>query len=134
MSCDTYSHWPTHQVTMLRRNDMLATLQGKKGLVIGVANQQSIAWGCARAFHEAGAQLAITWLNDKAKQHVVPLADEIDAAIRLPLDIEIPGQAEAVFEEISQRWGKLDFLLHSIAFAPHDDLHGRVVDSSREGF
>lgn len=113
---------------------MSNSLKGKKGLVIGVANQQSIAWGCARAFHEAGAELALTWLNDKAKPYVAPLAAEVDASIRLPLDVEIPDQAEAVFQAISERWGKLDFLLHSIAFAQRDDLHGRVIDSSAEGF
>ncbi len=115
-------------------NDMRLTLQGKKGLVVGIANEQSIAWGCARAFRAAGADLAVTWFNDKARPHVEPLARRLDASIAMPLDVEQPEQLEAVFAAITQQWGRLDFLLHSIAFAPKSDLHGRVVDSSREGF
>ncbi|MFT7775986.1 enoyl-ACP reductase FabI [Roseateles sp.] len=111
-----------------------SSLQGKKGLVVGIANDKSIAWGCARAFREAGAELALTWFNDKARPHVEPLAQQLQADIALPLDVEQPGQLEAVFDAIAQRWGRLDFLLHSIAFAPKSDLHGRVADSSREGF
>ena len=113
---------------------MNTTLQGKKGLVVGIANAQSIAWGCARAFRDAGAELAVTWFNDKARPHVEPLAQQLQAPIALPLDVEQPGQMEAVFAAIEQQWGRLDFVLHSIAFAPRSDLHGRVVDSSREGF
>jgi enoyl-[acyl-carrier protein] reductase I len=113
---------------------MNTTLQGKKGLVVGIANAQSIAWGCARAFRDAGAELAVTWFNDKARPHVEPLAQQLQAPIALPLDVEQPGQMEAVFAAIEQRWGRLDFVLHSIAFAPKSDLHGRVTDSSREGF
>lgn len=110
------------------------SLQGKKGLVVGIANDKSIAWGAARAFRDAGAELAVTWFNDKARPHVAPLAQQLQAEIALPLDVEQPGQMEAVFAAIEQQWGRLDFLLHSIAFAPKSDLHGRVVDSSREGF
>ncbi|MGC3985628.1 MAG: enoyl-ACP reductase FabI [Pseudorhodoferax sp.] len=113
---------------------MSHSLQGKRGLVVGIANDQSIAWGCARALHEAGAELALTWFNDKARPHVEPLAQQLQAAIALPLDVEQPGQLEAVFEAIGERWGQLDFVLHSIAFAPKEDLHGRVADSSRAGF
>lgn len=109
-------------------------LQGKKGLVVGIANEHCIAWGCARAFRTAGADLALTWFNNKARQHVEPLARQLDAAIAMPLDVEQSEQLEAVFAAISQQWGRLDFLLHSIAFAPKSDLHGRVADSSREGF
>lgn len=112
----------------------MTTLQGKKGLVVGIANAQSIAWGCARAFRDAGAELAVTWFNDKARPHVEPLAQQLQAPIALPLDVEQPGQMEAVFAAIEQQWGRLDFVLHSIAFAPKSDLHGRVTDSSREGF
>ncbi|QDL94210.1 enoyl-ACP reductase FabI (plasmid) [Paroceanicella profunda] len=109
-------------------------LTGKKGLVIGIANDQSIAAGCARQFHAAGAELAVTYLSDKARRFVEPVAEAVDAALLLPLDVEIDGQTEAVFAAVAQKWGKLDFLLHSIAYAPKEDLHGRVVDSSREGF
>jgi enoyl-[acyl-carrier protein] reductase I len=112
----------------------MPALQGKKGLVIGIANDKSIAWGCARAFRAAGAELAVTWFNDKARPWVEPLADQVQAALRMPLDVEQPGQMEAVFEAIARQWGRLDFALHSIAFAPKSDLHGRVTDTSRDGF
>lgn len=110
------------------------SLTGRKILVIGIANRDSIAWGCAKAFREMGADLAVTWLNDKAERFVRPLADELEAEIQMPLDVTVPGQTEAVFAEIAAKWGRLDSLLHSIAFAPKADLHGRVVDCSSEGF
>ncbi|MAO56032.1 MAG: enoyl-[acyl-carrier-protein] reductase FabI [Rhodospirillaceae bacterium] len=110
------------------------TLSGKKGLVVGIANDHSIAAGCAEAFTEAGADLAVTYLNDKAHPHVAPLADRLGAQMLLPLDVEADGQLEAVFAEIEANWGRLDFLLHSIAFCPMEDLHGRVVDCSAAGF
>ena len=109
-------------------------LKGKKGLVLGISNDNSIAWACARAMHEAGATLGGTWLNDKARPYVEPLLQSVNAEIQLPLEVSNESQLEALFEEVTQRWGKLDFLLHSIAFAPKADLHGRVVDSSLEGF
>lgn len=110
------------------------SLKGKKALVVGVANDQSIAWGCAKAFRALGADLAITYLNDKAERFVRPLAEELDAEIILPLDVNVPGDMERLFETITTKWGRLDTLLHSIAFAPRDDLHGRVIDCSSEGF
>lgn len=110
------------------------TLAGKKGLVIGVANEHSIAWGCAHAMHQAGAELALTWLNERTRTEIQPLAQQLGAVLCLPLDVEQPGQLEAVFDAISQQWGRLDFVVHSIAFAPQQDLHGRVVDSSAAGF
>ena len=109
-------------------------LKGKKGLVLGISNDNSIAWACARAMHEAGATLGGTWLNDKARPYVEPLLQSVNAEIQLPLEVSKESQLEALFEEVTQRWGKLDFLLHSVAFAPKADLHGRVVDSSLEGF
>jgi enoyl-[acyl-carrier protein] reductase I len=112
----------------------LNLLKGKKALVTGIANDQSIAWGCAKAFHAFGADVAITYLNDKAKPHVEPLAQQIDASIFMPLDLQREGQLEDVFEKIEREWGKLDLCLHSIAFAPKEDLQGRVVDCSKEGF
>lgn len=112
----------------------MAELAGKRALVIGVANEHSIAWGCAEAFRQAGAELAITYLNEKAEPHVRPLAEKLGAAIIAPLDVSTPGQDEALFARIAEVWGGLDILLHSIAFCPKDDLHGRVVDCSREGF
>ena len=112
----------------------LHPLAGKKGLVTGIANDQSIAWGCAQAFRALGADLAVTYLNEKARPYVTPLAEKVEAALVLPLDLRIEGQLERVFAEITRAWGRLDFALHSIAFAPKDDLHGRVVDCSRDGF
>ena len=110
------------------------SLEGRKILVVGVANDQSIAWGCAEAFRRQGADLAVTYLNAKAEPYVRPLAERLEAEIVMPLDVRAPGQLEAVFEAIREKWGKLDALLHSIAFCPKDDLHGRVVDCSAEGF
>ena len=109
-------------------------LEGQKMLVVGVANDQSIAYGCAKAFHAAGAELAITWLNEKARAHVEPLAREVEATITAPLDVSVPGQLEAVFDLIRTRWGKLDSLVHSIAFAPKEDLQGGLLDCSAAGF
>lgn len=109
-------------------------LAGKKGLVVGVANDASIAWGCAKAFRDQGAVLAVTYLNDKAKTYVQPLAEKLAAPIFLPLDVTQVNQQVVLFETIAKTWGRLDFLLHSIAFAPKADLRGRVTDSSREGF
>lgn len=109
-------------------------LSGNKALVVGIANDQSIAYGCARAFREAGADLAITWLNEKARPHVEPLALELEAEITGPLDVAVPGQLESVFEQIATRWGRLDILVHSIAFAPKADLQGGLLDCSAEGF
>jgi enoyl-[acyl-carrier protein] reductase I len=109
-------------------------LEGRRGLIVGIANDQSIAWGCARAFRAFGADLAITYLNDKAKRFVEPLASEVDAGIFMPLDVSAPGQLEAVFERIEAEWGTLDFLIHSIAFSPRDTLAGRVTDAPRDGF
>src|SRR5207253_2890442 len=103
-------------------------LKGKKGLIVGIANDQSIAWGCAKAFRAFGAELAVTYLNEKAEKFVEPLARELEASIVMPLDARTPGQMEAVFERIGKEWGKLDFVVHSIAFSPKDALQGRVVD------
>jgi enoyl-[acyl-carrier protein] reductase I len=109
-------------------------LEGKKGLIVGIANDQSIAWGCARAFRAFGAEVAVTYLNDKARRFVEPLAKVLEAPIFMPLDVQKPGELEAVFDRIGKEWGKLDFVVHSIAFSPKDTLQGRVVDVDREGF
>ncbi len=126
-------------------NDPLATvwdpntrigdmLRGKRGLVVGIANEDSIAYGCAAKLKAFGADLAITYLNEKSEQYVRPLADQLQASLVLPLDVQQPGQLQAVFDTIQKQWGRLDFVIHSIAFAPRDDLHGRVVDCSLQGF
>jgi enoyl-[acyl-carrier protein] reductase I len=108
-------------------------LKGMRALVVGVANDSSIAWGCAKAFHELGAEVAVTYLNDKARPHVEPLASAIAAPLLLPLDVAVPGQLEAVFDAIARRWGGLDILVHSIAFAPKADLQGGLLQCSAEG-
>ena len=109
-------------------------LDGRKGLIVGIANDSSIAWGCARAFRAFGAALAVTYLNDKARKYVEPLAKQVEADIFMPLDVTAPGQTEAVFDQIARTWGSLDFLVHSIAFSPRDTLSGRVTDAPRDGF
>ena len=108
--------------------------EGRRGLIVGIASDQSIAWGCATAFRALGAEIAVTYLNDKAKKYVEPLARELDAPIFMPLDVGVPGQMEAVFERIAKDWGELDFLVHSIAFSPKEALGGRVIDVQRDGF
>jgi enoyl-[acyl-carrier protein] reductase I len=109
-------------------------LHGKRALVLGIANEHSIAYGCARVFRQLGAELAVTYLNEKARPHVEPLARELGATIFAPCDVGRSGELEAVFQRIRETWGSLDIALHSIAFAPKQDLQGRLVDSSDEGF
>ena len=109
-------------------------LSGQKALVIGVANDDSIAYGCAKAFRTAGAELAISWLNEKARRHVEPLAQELEASIVGEVDVAIAGQLEAMFDQIRSKWGRLDILVHSIAFAPKADLQGGILNCSAEGF
>lgn len=111
-----------------------ASLHGKRGLVVGIANDASIAAGCARAFAGAGATLAATYLSDKALPHVRAVTAPLGCTLLLPCDVRVPGQLEAAFARIAADWGRLDFVLHSIAFAPREDLNGRVVDCSAEGF
>lgn len=114
--------------------ELSSPLLGRKALVLGIANEHSIAWGCARAFRRLGADLAITYLNDKAKPYVEPLANEVNAELFLPLDVQQPGMLEAVFEEVERTWGRLDIAVHSIAWAPKADLQGGLLHCSAEGF
>ena len=109
-------------------------LEGKSGIVTGLANADSIAFGCARALHRAGADLILSYGHPKGESHARPLAEQLGDAPLLLCDVRDDAQTEALFTAAAERWGKLDFLIHSIAFAPRDDLHGRVVDSSRDGF
>ncbi|WP_373332577.1 enoyl-ACP reductase FabI [Thiopseudomonas alkaliphila] len=109
-------------------------LTGKKGLIVGIANNNSIAWACAKALYAEGAELAATWQVERSRPYVEPLLQQLQMPIQMPLDVTDEAQVDALFAAISERWGKLDFLIHSIAFAPQQDLHGRVVDCSREGF
>jgi enoyl-[acyl-carrier protein] reductase I len=109
-------------------------LVGKKGLIVGVANDRSIAYGCARRFRAGGADLAITYLNEKTETYVRPLAAKLECDIARQCDVSVPGRLDSVFEEIAAKWGRLDFALHSIGYARSEDLHGRLIDSSAEGF
>ena len=109
-------------------------LAGKRGLIIGIANEHSIAFGCAEVARADGAELAVTYLNAKAEPYVRPLAERLQSPIIVPCDVREPGQLEAVFARIGGAWGVLDFVLHSIAFAPKDDLHCRITDCSQAGF
>jgi enoyl-[acyl-carrier protein] reductase I len=111
----------------------MSSLAEKVGLVVGIANEQSIAWGCAKAFRGAGAQLAITYLNARAEPHVRSLAEKLDAPIIVPLEVTDTAQMDATFAAIDRKWGRLDFLLHSIAYCPKEDLHGRLIDASLTG-
>lgn len=109
-------------------------LKGRRGLVVGIANAHSLAWSAAQHFHNAGAELAITYFNDKAKPHVLPLAEQVNAKLILPCNVSTPGEIENVFATIERDWGGLDFLFHSIASVRKEDLHGRLVDCSAAGF
>jgi enoyl-[acyl-carrier protein] reductase I len=109
-------------------------LQGRRALVVGVANQHSIAWGCAKVFRELGADVALTYQGEHALPHVQPLADELGAAMLLPLDVSVPGQMEQAFAQLSARWDRLDIVVHSIAYAPKEDLQGGLLNCSLEGF
>lgn len=116
----------------IQESDM--SLNGKKGLIVGIANEYSIAFGCAEAFFREGATLAITYLNAKAEPYVRPLAEQLASPIIVPCDVRESGQLEAVFSRIQEEWGNLDFLLHSIAYAPKEDLHCRITDCSQAGY
>src|SRR3954470_18810064 len=109
-------------------------LSGHKALVIGVANDQSIAYGCAKAFHTVGADVGITWLNERARAYVEPLAQELQASVTGPLDVSVSGELETIFDQVRSKWGRLDILVHSIAFAPKADLQGGLLNCSADGF
>ncbi|WP_343674832.1 enoyl-ACP reductase FabI [Paraburkholderia heleia] len=109
-------------------------LAGKKALVTGIANAHSIAYGCAKAFHEVGADLAITYADEKARPYVEPLAKDLAAPIFMPFNVSKQEELEAVFERIAREWGELDILVHSVAWAPKSDLQGGLLNCSAEGF
>jgi enoyl-[acyl-carrier protein] reductase I len=109
-------------------------LKGQKALIVGVANDRSIAWGCAQAMHRSGAEIAMTYLNDRARPFVEPLAAAVEAPLFLPLEVRDRTQVDALFEAVTAKWGRLDILVHSIAFAPREALAGRVTDCPRDGF
>lgn len=103
-------------------------------MVVGIANEHSIAYGCAKAFHELGADLAITYINEKSRTYVEPLARDLESSILMPLDVSSQQDLDAVFDRIRQEWGRLDIFVHSIAWAPKDDLQGGLLNCSAEGF
>jgi enoyl-[acyl-carrier protein] reductase I len=109
-------------------------LAGKRGLVMGVANNRSIAWGIARAARAAGAELAFTYQGDALEKRVRPLAAELDAAVVGHCDVTDPASIDAVFAQVERLWGKLDFVVHCIAFSDKDELTGRYVDTSEANF
>src|SRR5208282_241194 len=109
-------------------------LAGKKALIFGIANEDSIAYGCAKAFRLLGADLAVSWLNEKARPFVEPLAQELEASITGAVDVGGSRHLEAMFDQVRSQWGRLDILVHSIAFAPKEDLQGGLLDCSAEGF
>jgi len=118
----------------LSTQDLVPVLKGKKALVTGIANEHSIAYGCAKAFHELGAELAITYADEKSRPYVEPLAKGLEAPIFMPLNVSRQSEMEAVFERIASEWGELDILVHSVAWAPKDDLQGGLLNCSAEGF
>jgi enoyl-[acyl-carrier protein] reductase I len=118
----------------MNETNLRPVLAGQKALVIGVANDDSIAYGCAKAFRAVGAELAVSWRNERDRAHVEPLARELEASITGAVDVSVPGQLEAMFDQIRSKWGRLDILLHSIAFAPKADLQGGILNCSAEGF
>jgi enoyl-[acyl-carrier protein] reductase I len=113
---------------------MLIDLQNKQGLVTGIANERSIAYGCAEKFSEANAECAITFLNLEAEPFVRPLAEQLKSPIILPCNVQKEEEIITLFDTIEKKWGKLDFMLHSMAFAPKADLEDRLVDCSKNGF
>jgi enoyl-[acyl-carrier protein] reductase I len=109
-------------------------LKGMRALVAGIANEHSIAYGCAKAFRELGADLAITYANEKTRTYVEPLARALEAPLFMPLDVTQPDDIDAVFAHIAKEWGQLDIFVHSIAWAPKEDLQAGLLDCSAEGF
>jgi enoyl-[acyl-carrier protein] reductase I len=121
------------------REDILADaksglMAGKRGLIMGVANDHSIAWGIAQMLASQGAEIAFTYQGDAQKKRLGPLAQSIGSAIVLPADVESDEQLDAVFATLKKEWGSLDFLVHSLAFSDRDELKGRYVDTSRANF
>lgn len=109
-------------------------MAGKRGLIMGVANNRSIAWGIAKAAAAQGAEVAFTYQGDALKKRVEPLAAELGSTVVLPCDVTDAASMDAVFAELSQKWGRLDFLVHAIAFADKNELDGRYVDTSEKNF
>jgi len=111
-----------------------ALFKGKRALILGVANERSLAWGIARHLHSAGCELGFTYLGDALERRVRPLAESVNSTLLLPCDVSNDSQLDSLFQAVQEKWGKLDILIHSVAFANRDDLEGRFVDTSRDGF
>lgn len=109
-------------------------LKGKKGLIMGVANDKSIAWGIAKIAHQSGAELAYSYQGDILKKRVTPLAEETNSSLIIECDVTQEESIQKVFETIKEKWGKLDFIVHSIAFSDKNELKGQYIDVSRENF
>lgn len=109
-------------------------MEGKRGLVMGVANDHSIAWGIAQTLAAQGADLALTYQDDNFKKRVIPLAESIDASLIIPCDVADQGSIDATFEAIATEWGGLDFVVHAVAFSDKSELNGRFLDTSRDNF
>jgi len=109
-------------------------IAGRRGLIMGLANDKSIAWGIARALADQGAELAFSYQGEALKKRVAPLAQQLGSDIVLPCDVADMASVDALFAELGQRWGKLDFLVHAIVFSDKDELRGRYVDTSRDNF
>jgi enoyl-[acyl-carrier protein] reductase I len=115
-------------------NAMTPLMQGKRGLIMGVANDHSIAWGIARTLAAQGARLAFTYQGEALGRRVKPLAESVGASLLLPCDVEQVTSVDAVFTAIAEKWGSLDFLVHAIAFSDKNELRGRYADTTRENF
>ncbi|MBF0139071.1 MAG: enoyl-ACP reductase [Magnetococcales bacterium] len=109
-------------------------MDGKKGLIFGVANERSLAWGIARSCHREGAELGFTYLGEALQKRVIPLAEQLHSNFVLPCDLNNDQEIDAVFQEVSTRWGQLDFIVHSVAYAKKMELTGKYYDTSRDGF
>ena len=112
----------------------MGALDGRVGLILGMANQHSIAYGCAKACSTAGAQLGVTYQSEASLPYLQPCMEALGGARLWPCDVRLPGQLEQLFEQVDRQWGKLDFLVHSIAYATREDLHTGLLNSSADGF
>lgn len=112
----------------------MGLMDGKRGVIFGVANDKSIAWGVAQQLKEAGAELAFTYLNEQLEKRVRPLAESLDSKIILPCDVASDDEIQSVFDELEKEWGTIDFVVHAVAFANRDDLKNSFTQTSREGF
>jgi enoyl-[acyl-carrier protein] reductase I len=113
---------------------MPGLMDGKRGLIMGVANDHSIAWGIAKMLSDHGAKLAFTYQGDALLKRVKPLAESVGSTMLMPCDVEDIGSVDAVFDEVKKQWGTLDFLVHAVAFSDKNELKGRYADSTRENF